>query len=206
MFKCEHEIEAEEGIQFRLLVILLEVNALMFLVEVVVGWVAQSTALLADSLDMLADAAVYGIALLAVGRSDRFKMRATFSTGIFQLLLALAVAGDVLRRFLFGSEPKSLFMIAIGLLALCANLACIALLQKHRHGEVHIRASWVFTKNDALANIGTVIGGFFVLLTQSALPDLILGLIICAVVVRGGIEIIRDAKLGVQRKVIAEKG
>ena len=97
-------------------------------------------------------------------------------------------------------------MIGIGLLALCANLSCIALLQKHRHGEVHIRASWVFTKNDALANFGTVIGGFFVLLTQSALPDLILGLIICAVVVRGGIEIIRDAKLGVQRKVIAEKG
>src|SRR5215469_3556331 len=107
MFKCEHELEAEEGIQSRLLVILLAVNASMFLVEVVVGWIAQSTALLADSLDMLADAAVYGIALLAVGRSDRFKMRAAFSTGIFQLLLALAVAGDVLRRFLFGSEPKS---------------------------------------------------------------------------------------------------
>jgi len=72
-------------------------------------------------------------------------------------------------------------MIGIGLLALCANLSCIALLQKHRHGEVHIRASWVFTKNDALANFGTVIGGVLVLLTQSALPDLILGLIICVV-------------------------
>ena len=198
--------EPGDGIQSRLLVTLLVVNALMFLAEVVVGWLAQSTALLADSLDMLADAAVFGIVLLAVGHSDRFKTRAALSSGILQLLLALAVAGDVLRRFLYGSAPESLFMIGIGLLALCANLSCIALLQKHRHGEVHIRASWVFTKNDALANFGTVIGGVLVLLTQSALPDLILGLIICAVVVRGGIEIIRDAKLGVQRKVIAEKG
>ena len=95
--------EPEEGIQSKLLVTLLVVNALMFLVEVVVGWLAQSTALLADSLDMLADAAVYGIALLAVGQSDRFKTRAALSSGILQLLLALAVAGDVLRRFL---SPK----------------------------------------------------------------------------------------------------
>ncbi len=39
----------------------------MFLLEVAIGWFAQSTALLADSLDMLADAAVFAIALLAVG-------------------------------------------------------------------------------------------------------------------------------------------
>ena len=51
MAKCGMS-EPEEGIQSRLLVTLLVlvVNALMFLVEVVVGWLAQSTALLADSL------------------------------------------------------------------------------------------------------------------------------------------------------------
>jgi Co/Zn/Cd efflux system component len=88
MTKCECQLEPEEGIQSRLLVTLLVVNALMFLLEMVIGWLAESTALLADSLDMLADATVYAIALLAVGRSDRFKMRAAFSSGIFQLLLA----------------------------------------------------------------------------------------------------------------------
>lgn len=165
----------------------------MFLIEVGIGWFAQSTALLADSLDMLADASVFAIAFFAVGRSARFKAQAAFSTGIFQLVLGFAVAGDVLRRFLYGSEPKSAFMIGIGLLALCANLLCMALLQKHRSGEVHIRASWIFTKNDALANLGTVVGGLLVSVTKTALPDLVLGLIICAVVVLGGIEIVRDA-------------
>src|SRR5258708_19920026 len=161
----------------------------MFLLEAAIGWFAQSTALLADSLDMMADAAVFAIALVAVGRTARFKAHAAFSTGVFQLVLGFAVAVDVLRRFLYGSEPKSSFMIGTGLLALCANLLCMALLQKHRSGEVHIRASWIFTKNDALANLGTVIGGVLVSLTKSALPDLVLGLIICAVVVRAGIEI-----------------
>jgi len=190
----DHRPIPPQRIQTRLLVALSAINASMFLIEVAIGWFAQSTALLADSLDMIADAAVFAIALLAVGRSARFKVQAAFDTGVFQLVLGFAVAVDVLRRFLYGSEPKSSFMIGTGLLALCANLLCMALLQKHRSGEVHIRASWIFTKTDALANLGTVIGGLLVSLTKTALPDLILGLIICAVVVRGGSEIVRNAQ------------
>jgi Co/Zn/Cd efflux system component len=120
-------------------------------------------------------------------------------------VLGFAVAVDVLRRFLYGSGPKSSFMILTGFLALCANLLCMALLQKHRSGEVHLRASWIFTKNDALANLGTVIGGVLVALTKSALPDLVIGLIICAVVVLGGIEIVRNAQSSASREAISEK-
>ena len=202
---CDHRSEPPQRIQSRLLVALLAINASMFLLEATVGWFAQSTALLADSLDMLADAAVFGIALLAVGRSVRFKTQAAFSTGVFQLVLGLAVAVDVLRRFLYGSEPKSSFMIVTGFLALCANLLCMALLQKHRSGEVHIRASWIFTKNDALANLGTVIGGLLVSLTKTAVPDLVLALVICAVVVRGGVEIVRNAQSSASHEAISEK-
>jgi Co/Zn/Cd efflux system component len=201
----DHRPEPPQRIQSRLLVALLAINASMFLIEAAIGWFAQSTALLADSLDMLADAAVFAIALLAVGRSARFKTQAAFSTGVFQLVLGLAVAVDVLRRFFYGSEPKSFFMVGIGLLALSANLLCMALLQKHRSGEVHIRASWIFTKNDALANLGTVIGGVLVSLTKSALPDLVLGLIICAVVVRAGIEIICNAHSSEPHEAISEE-
>jgi len=201
----DHRPDAPHRIQPRLLVALVAINASMFLIEVAIGWFAQSTALLADSLDMMADAAVFAIALVAVGRSARFKAHAAFSTGVFQLVLGLAVAVDVLRRLLYGSEPKSSFMIGTGLLALCANLLCMALLQKHRSGEVHIRASWIFTKNDALANLGTMLGGVLVSLTKTALPDLVLGLIICAVVVRGGIEIVRNAHSNGSHEAISEE-
>ena len=201
----DHRPEPPQRIHSRLLVALLAINASMFLIEATIGWLSQSTALLADSLDMMADAAVFAIALVAVGRSARFKAQAAFGTGVFQLVLGLAVVVDVLRRFLYGGEPKSSFMVGIGLLALCANLLCMALLQKHRSGEVHIRASWIFTKNDALANLGTVIGGVLVSLTKTALPDLILGLIICAVVVRGGIEIVRNARPSASHEAIPEE-
>jgi Co/Zn/Cd efflux system component len=67
---CDCHLEAKAGIQNRALVLLLAINATMFCAEVVAGILANSTALLADSLDMLADAAIYGIALFAVGKTE----------------------------------------------------------------------------------------------------------------------------------------
>src|ERR1700730_9149888 len=96
-------------------------------------------------------------------------------------------------------------MVGIGVLALCANLLCMALLQKHRSGEVYIRASLIFTKDDGLADVGNLTGGVLVSLTKTALPDLILGLIICAVVVRGGIEIVRNARSSASHEAIPEE-
>ena len=188
---CHREDNVE--IQHRTLVLLLAINATMFCLEVVAGILANSTALLADSLDMFADAAVYGIALYAVGKPHSLKRRAAFTSGIFQAILGLLVVGEVIRRFLYGTEPASLVMIMTGAAAMAANVSCLWLLRKQRRGEVHIRASWIFTRTDALANLGTILGGGLVLVTKSALPDLIVGAVISVIVLHGSLEIIRDA-------------
>ena len=56
-----------------------------------------------------------------------------------------------------------------------------------------MRASWVFSKNDVIANLGVIIAGILVLALGSRLPDLLIGLTIAFVVMRGGIHIMRDA-------------
>ncbi|MBF2075509.1 MAG: cation transporter [Synechococcales cyanobacterium C42_A2020_086] len=186
------EVEAKNGAQRRTLGMLLAINALMFLLELGTGWFAGSTALVADSLDMFADATVYGIALYAVGRSVTAKQRAAFLSGIFQVGLALLVFADVLRRVLGGSDPEPSWMVGIGLLALVANVVCLLLIAQHRQGEVHMRASWIFSKNDVIANLGVIAAGFLVSLTGSRWPDLVIGLIVVAVVLRGGMTILRN--------------
>lgn len=191
---CECEVEVKDASQASVLKILLVINATMFLVESTTGIIAQSTGLIADSLDMFADAAVYGIGLYAVGRSAAHKAKAAFGSGVFQCLLGVGVVLEVIRRFVEGSEPLSPLMIAIGGLALVANLSCLALLSKHREGEVHMRASWIFSTNDVLANLGVIIAGVLVAYFESPLPDLIIGSIVSALVLRGGIRIITDAR------------
>lgn len=163
---------------------LLAINAVMFFVELGAGWLAQSTGLIADSLDMFADATVYGLALYAVGHAGR-QLGAARLSGWLQLLLALGALAEVLRRWLTGSAPEPLPMMGIALLALAANLACMAMLAKHRGGGAHMKASWIFSTNDVLANLGVILAGALVAWTGSNLPDLVIGTLIGLLVLNG---------------------
>jgi Co/Zn/Cd efflux system component len=193
MTGCGCDIETGNRGQRNVLISLLIINGLMFFIEFTFGMIGQSTGLIADSVDMLADAAVYGVSLYAVGKSIHAKVHAARLSGMLQVLLGLGVAVDVVRRFIGGSAPESMYMITVGLLALMANVACLALIARHRKGEVHMRASWIFSRNDVLANTGVILGGILVTALASPLPDLVIGALISCIVIRAGIFIIRDA-------------
>ncbi|HEC18351.1 MAG TPA: cation transporter [Gammaproteobacteria bacterium] len=204
MSDCGCEIEITDKEQAKTLIILLLINGAMFIAEIIAGVLADSTALIADSLDMLADASVYAIGLYAVGKTMGVKARAAHISGLLQILLGLGVLADIIRRALLGSEPEPGFMLIVGAIALVANSICLVLIHKHREGEVHMRASWIFSKNDVIANLGVIISGLLVLTLDTRWPDLIIGLIITVVVVRGGLHIIKDA--GQERRNMANEG
>ncbi len=177
----------------RVLRLVLAINATMFVGELVLGLVAQSTGLIADSLDMLADAMVYGMSLLAVGGAVASQRRAARFSGWIQLALAAGVILEVGRRALAGTDPAESLMVGVALVALLANLASVALLARHRSGGVHLRASWIFTTTDALANVGVIAAGVLVGITGSAVPDLVIGTLISLLVFSGAVRILRLA-------------
>ncbi len=193
MAECGCGIDITSKEERRVLIILLAINLAMFLAEIAMGIIAESMGLIADSLDMLADAAVYGISLYAVGRAASIKTRAALLSGIFQIGLALGVATEIVRRVIWGSEPEPLYMVLVSLLALIANVICLVLISKYRAGEVHMRASWIFSKNDVIANVGVILSGLLVYAFSARWPDLVIGMIIVAVVLRGGLMIVADA-------------
>ncbi len=193
MSDCGCNLEIKNREESRILIILIGINASMFFIEITLGIMSESTALIADSLDMLADATVYGIGLYAVGREALVKIKAAHISGIFQIILGAAVLIDVMRRAIAGSEPESFLMIYVGIAALVANTVCLQLISKHKEGEVHMRASWIFSTNDVIANIGIIIGGVLVYLLDSRFPDLVIGFAIAIIVIRGGIHIVKDA-------------
>jgi cation transport ATPase len=173
---------------------LLGINALLFVVEMTAGLIARSTGLIGESLDNFADAAVYGLALYAVGHSVKMQVRAAHLAGVLQLILALGVLVEVVRRFVFGSEPESLMMMAIASVALIANTGCLLLISKHREGGAHMKASWIFSANDVVINMGVIAAGALVAWTGSNYPDLIIGTIAGIIVLNGA------------RRILALKG
>lgn len=188
---CHDDIDPKN--QRNLLIIVLVINGVMFLFEFAFGFYAESTGLLADSLDMLADAMVYASALYVIGKTAMAKANSAMLSGMLQMLLGFGIIFEVIRRFLYGSEPISTVMIVISLFALTANVVCLVLLNKHKQGEVHMRATWIFSKNDVIANLGVITAGILVAYFESALPDLIIGAIISSVVLYGSYQILREA-------------
>jgi Co/Zn/Cd efflux system component len=143
---------------------------------------------------MLADASAYAIALGAVGRSVRFKARAATLSGSVLLLLGVLVLVDVGRRALLGSEPESLVMMTVAFVALVVNANVLRMLGRFREGEVHLRATWIFTRVDVFANFGVILSGALVLLTGSRFPDLVAGGAIGVYVVKEALEILSEAR------------
>lgn len=175
----------------RTLRLVLAINGVMFLGEIVGAYLADSSALLADSLDMFADAAVYGIALYGVRRAAADQRRAGRISGVLQLLLALGALTEVARRAVFGSEPEPGAIVIVGVVALIANVTCLYLLSAHRGGGAHMKASWIFTTNDVMANLGVLAGAALVRATGSAVPDLVVGMAIALLVLIGAVRILR---------------
>ncbi|KTG23866.1 hypothetical protein AWR38_07560 [Idiomarina sp. WRN-38] len=180
--------------QRKLLWTVLVLNGVMFFVEFIAGWLAQSSGLIADSLDMLADTLVYAVSLYAVGKAIKYKANAAIFNGTLQTLLALLVLADVLQRLLFGSQPNANMMLWIAGLALVVNIACFALLYSSRNGDINIRASWICSRNDMLMNTGVIISALLVAQLNMAWPDLVIATVIALVVLRSAIRIIRDAR------------
>lgn len=191
----ELEVNAEDQRQRHLLIIVLVINFSLFLLEVFTGFLAQSMGLVADSLDMLADAIVYGLSLYAVGKAVSQKKNIAKLSGYFQLSLAVFGITEVVRRFFgAGDEPSFILMIGISLVALAGNVASLVVLQRAQSQDVHMKASWIFTSNDVLVNIGVIIAGVLVYVTSSKIPDLFIGGVVFCLVAIGAFRILKLSK------------
>ncbi len=179
----------------RVLWIVLAINFGFFVVEMTTGLISRSMGLVADSLDMLADAVVYALALFAVGGAMATKKRVAKFAGYFQIFLAGVGFMEVIRRFIGAEQmPDFQVMIVVSSIALIANVICLVLLRSVRSNEAHIQASMIFTSNDVIINTGVIVAGVLVLLTNSAYPDLIVGGIVFLVVARGAWRILKLAR------------
>ena len=117
---------------------------------------------------------------------------ARFRSGRQNLLnTGFGALSEVIRRFLFGSEPLSILMMSFGFIALIANSVYLVLINKQKDSGVHMKASWIFSANDVIANLGVILAGLLVALTGSRYPDLVIGFVIGLIVLNGARRILQ---------------
>ncbi|WP_305098436.1 cation transporter [Croceibacterium aestuarii] len=184
---------ARQRDQRRVLVIVLAINAAMFVFEFGAGVIAGSTALMADASDMLGDALVYAVSLYALARSDRWKAGAATLKGVVILALGLGIAVNVALKIQSGVPPSSTLMLAFGALALAANLACLRLLWRFRAHDVNMASTFECSRNDVIANCGVLLAAALVWWLASPWPDIVIGGLMALVFLRSALRVIRAA-------------
>ena len=187
------EIDALRGRQSSTLKIVLGINAFMFVVELTAGLLGHSVSLVADSLDMLGDALVYGFSLYVVARDARMKAKAALFKGLIMLGFGLFVLGQTVYRIAVPQLPMFEAIGAIGLLVLAANGMCFYLLWRHRENDINMSSVWLCSRNDIIANVTVLFAAAGVWLTQSGWPDIAVGLALSALFLRSALHVLRES-------------
>ena len=200
------EIAAIRSRHGRVLGAVLAINAFMFVVEFGAGLVSGSSALLADSLDMLGDSFVYGFSLFVVHRSLTWHARAALLKGAIMALFGVAILSEVAFKLRTGVPPVVPIMAAIGTLALAANALCFSLLWRHRADGINLRSTWLCSRNDLIANAAVLAAAALVAWSGSRWPDILVGLGIAALFLRTAVVVLREsfAELGRARRSVSE--
>jgi Co/Zn/Cd efflux system component len=169
------------------------INVAMFLAESVAGILAHSTALFADSVDMLGDAIVYGFSLYVVSRGRPWQARAALLKGTLMAAFGVGVLAQAGLKIARGLSPTVEVMGGVGVVALAANLFCLLLLWRRRGDDINMLSAWVCSRNDVIGNVGVLVAAAAVAATGSPWPDIVVGLLVAAVFGRSAIQVIRDA-------------
>lgn len=172
------------------LILVIVINATMFLVEFISSYLSDSTSLLADSIDFLTDAANYCISIWVINKSLQTKSKASLIKGICLLLFAIGVMANTGYKMFLVTLPKAEVMGIVGMLALLANVVSAYILYRFKKGDVDRMSIWLISMNDAIANLGVILAGVAVYLTASKWPDIIAAMIIVAIQVYSAYKII----------------
>lgn len=179
--------------QRRVLIVVMVINFVMFMAEFGGGVSARSSALMADSVDMLGDAVVYALSLYALSRGPRWEAGAALAKGGIILVFGIAVVVEIFDKIVNGVPPSSSLMLAFGSAALVANLACLALLWRFRSENVNMSSTFECSRNDVASNTGVLIAAGLVGATGAAWPDLVVGGVIAIIFLRSAWHVLSEA-------------
>ncbi|MGD9386437.1 MAG: cation transporter [Thioalkalispiraceae bacterium] len=179
--------------QYGTLKIVLAINLTMFLVEIIAGLLASSTALLADSLDMLGDSIVYGFSLYVVAKSVKWKAISAIIKGSIMAIFGFFVLGQAIYKIIYPVVPTFEAIGIVGLLALTANGVCLLLLWKHKSEDINMKSVWVCSRNDIIANFSVLLAAVGVWLSQNQWPDVLVGIAIALLFLRSAYYVLREA-------------
>lgn len=157
------------------------INAIYFVVEFYFGRKFNSVSLISDSVDFLEDASINLLIAFAIGWSLRKRVVTSYILAGLLLIPGVAFLWNAIDQVLTPEIPDGAGMGIVAFGALLVNLFCAYLIWDHKHHDGGlVKAAYFSARNDAIANVLTILAGVVTLISSSIFPDLVIGIIIFA--------------------------
>ncbi len=191
----------------RWLTIALLLIVAFMVVEVVVGLIASSLALLSDAAHMLTDAGAIGLALVAASLAARPPSRrfsfglgraeilAAQANGAALLVLAGVLALESVRRLFEPPDVDGGLVIVVGVLGALVNVASAWALSRSERRGLNVEGAMAHVLTDLYGSIAAVVAGVLIVTTGFEQADGIAALLVSALMVRSGWRLLRDSGL-----------
>lgn len=174
-------------------------------VEIVIAFLAHSTALLADAAHMLSDAAAIALALVAMRLAARpVRGRYTYglkraeilsaqANGLTLLLLSVWLSYESVKRLLDPPEVSGTLVLVTALAGVAVNLVAAWCMSKANRSSLNVEGAFQHIVTDLYGFIATAVSGAVVMLTGFAAADPIASLIVVVLMLRSGVSLVRAA-------------
>lgn len=174
-------------------------------VEVTVGILSHSLALLSDAAHMLTDAAALGLSLVAVRLAARparghmtfgFKRSEILSAqfnGATLLVLGLFIVYGAIRRLVSPPAVSGVPVLTVALAGVVVNLAATLVLSKASRTSLNVRGAFQHIVTDLAAFILTAIAGAVIIASGFRRADAIASLVIAGIMLAAAYRLLRDS-------------
>lgn len=172
-------------------------------VEVIVGIIAGSLALLSDAAHMLTDAAAIGLSLVAARLAarpargamtfglKRAEILSAQANGLTLLILAAFITYEGVRRLFDPPQVEAGLILVVAIAGIAVNVAATWTLARANRSSLNVEGSFQHLLTDLYAFIGTAIAAGVILVTGFERADAIVSLLIAGLMVRSGAGLVR---------------
>jgi Co/Zn/Cd efflux system component len=183
-----HDLEECGACERNALIICFLINALMFTVELYYGLISHSASLLGDSAHNIGDALILLGSIFVMSSSLIVKAKVALLKAIIMCGFGILALWYVVQNIMTGYVPNATPITLVGIFVLIGNVASAILLLYYKNKDINLKSAYICCRNDAISSVGIIIAGILVGLTQSNVPDIVIGggigLLICYSAIR----------------------
>jgi cobalt-zinc-cadmium efflux system protein len=176
----------------------------VLVLQVVVGFLTGSLALLADAGHLLSDSFGLVVALVAIAVSRRpggprstygFHRSEVLAAGVNALVLlgiCLAITIGAVRRLSDPSAVDGGWVLAAGAVGLAVNIVGLVVLRSGAQESLNVRGAYLEVVGDALGSVAVIVSALVIVASGWYTADPLASLLIAALIVPRAVSLLRD--------------